>query len=130
MMYNEFCKMLGNGQTVSMDDYKKIEFVYTWSKLIPDYGGKEKIVELFKVGGIELIENLIPAAKIDQQIELEENYIANIQTKVEKYQKIATELDELSENSDVYWEKAGELLDKELDEMEKLEDLKYWFVIV
>lgn len=130
MMYNEFCKMLGNGQTVSMDDYKKIEFVYTWSKLIPNFGGKEKIVELFKVGGMELIENLIPAAKIDQQIELEENYITNIQETVEKYQKIATELDELSENSDTYWEKAGELLDKELDEMEKLEDLKYWFVII
>ncbi|MBO7672249.1 hypothetical protein J6S88_02445 [bacterium] len=130
MMYNEFCEMLGDGWTVSMDDYKKIEFVYTWSKLIPDFLGKKKIVELFKVGGMELIENLIPAAKIDQQIELEENYIANIQTKVEKYQKIATELDELSENSDVYWEKASELLDKELDEMEKLEDLRYWFVII
>lgn len=128
-MYSEFSKMLSNGQTVSMDDYKKIEFVYNWSKLIPDFGGKEKIVELFELGGMELIENLIPAARLNKEIEYYQQKFDRLSEKVDKYQKIAIELDELSENSDKYWGKARQIIDEMGDMMQLIDNLNEKFEV-
>ena len=120
-MYEEFCRMLGNGQTILMDDYKKIEFVYTWSKLIPDFNGKQKIVELFKFGGMELIENLIPAAKLNKEIALNQQKFNKLSADVEKYQKIGTTLDELGEASNKYWNKSKQLLGEMCETMELID---------
>lgn len=130
MMYDEFCELLGDGWTISMEDYKKIEFVYTWSKLIPDFGGKQKIVELFKVGGMELIENLIPAAKLNKEIAWNEQKFNKLSEDVEKYQKIGTALDELCEDSVKYWEKSKQLIDEMCDVMELIDYYNSEFEIV
>lgn len=129
MMYNEFCELLGSGLKVSMDDYKKIEFVYTWSKLIPDYGGKQKIVELFKVGGMELIENLIPAARLNKEIEYNQQKFNKLSADVEKYQIIGTALDELCEDSSKYWNKSRQLLDEMCDMMDLIDNLNEKFEV-
>ena len=129
MMYSEFVKMCGNCQTIFMDDYRKIEFVYNYSPIIPDIGGKEKIVRLFQMGGMELIEQLIPACKIAREMEIAEVEFNYLQEKVQKYQTIAKNLDELSEKSDKYWEKASEFLDAQCCTLDKIDNLKNYFEI-
>lgn len=131
MMYDEFCKMLDNGQTISMEDYKKIEFVYTWSELIPNYGGKQKIVELFKFGGMELIEKLIPSAKIDKLI-YEKRQIADktmercqkLLDVCQKFDEVMYEFNNCFEISDTLWNKNNELLDISCQAMEDIEQLE------
>lgn len=128
MMKNEFEWRIG--REIPMDEYKLIEFVYTWSPIISDYNGKDEIVRLFEVGGMELIEQLVPAAKIAQTKERLIVEIDKIQSKVEKYQTIAEKLDDLSEDSSDYWEKSSKLLDKECDLMDEIENLKAQFKVV
>lgn len=128
MMYEEFCRMLGNGQTVSMEDYKKIEFVYTNCNLFPNIGGKQKIVELYQFGGMELIEKLIPAAKVDQQIEVLQftcRYKSEVLSKMlkicEQFDEIPYEIDDHKSISEKLWKGHGELLDELTDIMEELD---------
>lgn len=117
MMYDEFCRMLGNGQTISMDDYKKIEFVYTNCNLFPNIGGKQKIVELYQFGGMELIEKLIPAAKVDQQIEVLQftcKYKSEVLSKMlnicKQFDEISYEIDDYELISEKLWKGHEELL--------------------
>lgn len=112
MMYSEFCEMLGNSQKISMNDYKLIEFVYTWSPLIPEYDGKKEIVRLFELGGMELIRQLIPACRLIQTKEKLQQRFDKTYEKCESYQTIAGQLDKLHEDSSKYWEKSRELIDE------------------
>lgn len=135
-MYEEFCRMLGNGQTISMDDYKKIEFVYTNCDLIPNFGGKQKIVELYQFGGMELIEKLIPAAKVDQQIEVLQytcNYKSEVLSKMlnicEQFDEIAYEIDDYKSISQKLWKGHGELLEELAELMEELDSYRQSYEI-
>ena len=128
MMYEEFCRMLGNGQTVSIEDYKKIEFVYTNCDLFPNFGGKQKIVELYQFGGMELIEKLIPAAKVDQQIEVLQytcKYKSEVLSKMlnicEQFDEIPYEIEDYKSISEKLWKGHGELLDELTEIMEELD---------
>lgn len=130
MMYNEFCELLGDGWTISMDDYKLIEYVYTWSPLIPDFLGKKRIVELFEFGGMQLIRQLVPACKIAETKEKLSKRCEKAHEICDKYQNIAAALDELSEDSDAYWKKASEFIDEQVDCINKMDEMDKEFEIV
>lgn len=48
---------------VTIDEYSTIDFVYTWHPIIPDVGGKQKIADIYKVGGISLIKDMVKTAQ-------------------------------------------------------------------
>lgn len=67
MMKHEFEKKLG--KPVTRKEYKDIEFVYTFHPSVSNTGGKTQIAELYKIGGIRLIRDMIPTAKKAQELE-------------------------------------------------------------
>lgn len=67
MMKHEFEEKLGKSVTES--EYKDIEFVYTFHPSISNTEGKTQIAELYKIGGIRLIRDMIPTAKKAQILE-------------------------------------------------------------
>lgn len=69
MMRKEFEDLLG--KSVADPVYKEIEYVYTWHPAIDDVKGKQQIVDLFKIGGIGVIRDMMNTATINQAIEAE-----------------------------------------------------------
>lgn len=67
MMKHEFEEKLGN--QVTEKEYKDIEFVYTFHPSVSNTEGKKQIAELYKIGGIRLIRDMIPTAKKAQILE-------------------------------------------------------------
>ena len=67
MMKHEFEKKLG--KPVTRKEYKDIEFVYTFHPSVSNTGGKTQIAELYKIGGIRLIRDMIPTARKAQELE-------------------------------------------------------------
>ena len=66
MMKNEFEALLNKGKVdndakayVNHNDYKLIEYVYNW---YPNINDKQAIVDLFVIGGMTLIRDLLPRA--------------------------------------------------------------------
>lgn len=53
-------------QTVSDDDYKVIEHVYTFYPTLSEVDGKNQIVTLFKIGGMRLMHDMYPSAILEQ----------------------------------------------------------------
>ena len=86
MMKHEF-EAIAN-ITVSEDDYKVIEYVYTWHPLIPEAGGKQKIADIYNVGGMMLIRDMVKTAK---QAEKLENHKAYIRSQINALQREAEE---------------------------------------
>ncbi|MDD2957992.1 MAG: hypothetical protein PHR92_05620, partial [Lachnospiraceae bacterium] len=60
MMKHEFEAGLGN--KVTEEQYRKIQFVYTWHPVISDVHGKDDIVALYKIGGDRLMLDMAPTA--------------------------------------------------------------------
>ena len=54
------------GAQISRQDYNIVEEVYMWHPLIPNAGGKDKIAELYKLGGMTLMQDMFARA---QQLE-------------------------------------------------------------
>lgn len=54
------------GAQISRQDYNIVEAVYMWHPLIPNAGGKDKIAELYKLGGMTLMQDMFARA---QQLE-------------------------------------------------------------
>ena len=67
MMKHEFEEKLGKPVTES--EYKDIEFVYTFHPSVSNTGGKTQIAELYKIGGIRLIRDMIPTARKAQELD-------------------------------------------------------------
>lgn len=67
MMKHEFEEWLG-GQ-VTEKEYKDIEFVYTFHPSISNTEGKTQIAQLYKIGGIRLIRDMIPTARKAQELD-------------------------------------------------------------
>ena len=57
--------------TINEEDWKLVNFVYTWHPNIKDVGGKDQIADIYKVGGIELIKDMRNAAVINCEYENE-----------------------------------------------------------
>lgn len=56
MMQHEFEDRIG--AELTPEEYKIVERVYTWHPAIPNVGGKDKLAEIYKLGGMELIEDM------------------------------------------------------------------------
>ncbi|MBR3232041.1 MAG: hypothetical protein IKF75_05125 [Lachnospiraceae bacterium] len=67
MTKQEFEKI--SGKTVSQGDYANIEFVYQFHPSIPNVGGKEMIAELYNLGGMRLIKDMLPTARTNKDLE-------------------------------------------------------------
>lgn len=66
MMKEEFMaelRKIGYGANVSDDEYREIEYVYTWHPSICDVGGKAQIAALYAHGGILVIRDMAARAK-------------------------------------------------------------------
>lgn len=56
MMKQEFEQRIG--AEVTQEQYRMIEHVYMWHPSIPNVGGKDVIAQLWKIGGMALIEDM------------------------------------------------------------------------
>lgn len=71
MTQEEFeCRL---GRSVSKDDYEKIEKVYLFHPSIDDVSGKDEITTIFKIGGMRLINDMMPTAMRGEELETEIN---------------------------------------------------------
>lgn len=69
MMKHEFEERVGG--TISDNSYAIIEKVYTWHPAISDTDGKDQIATLYKLGGMPMINSMVEAAEIMQDLDRE-----------------------------------------------------------
>lgn len=74
MTYDEFnrkCEQLTGGKNVSVsdDDFKVIEFVYTYHPAISEVRGKEQIALLYTTFGMTVINDMKPRALKARELE-------------------------------------------------------------
>ena len=69
MTKEEFEKLAG--VQVTPEDYKDIEFVYTWHPSISETDGKRQIATLWNIGGLRLIWDMKDTARIAMNLEKE-----------------------------------------------------------
>lgn len=62
--FNERCNV-----SVTENDYKEIEFVYTWHPSISETNGKDQIAMLVETFGMRIIEDMIPTAERAKELE-------------------------------------------------------------
>ena len=62
--FNERCAV-----GVSDQEYKKIEFVYTWHPSISETQGKDQIAMLVATFGMRIIEDMLPTAEKAKELE-------------------------------------------------------------
>lgn len=67
MMKAEFEQRIG--ASISRADYSIVEHVYMWHPSIPNVGGKDKIADLYLIGGMDVIRDMDRRA-----VELEKKY--------------------------------------------------------
>ena len=67
MTKQEFEQRLG--KQVNSADYSIIEYVYTFHPSIGDVGGKDQISELYQLGGMRLIKDMLPTAQKAEKLE-------------------------------------------------------------
>lgn len=67
MTKHEFEEWLG-GQ-VTEKEYKDIKFVYTFHPSISNTEGKTQIAQLYKIGGMRLIKDMLPTARKAQELD-------------------------------------------------------------
>ncbi|MBP5782424.1 MAG: hypothetical protein J6W04_02680 [Bacteroidales bacterium] len=73
MMKSEFEKIIG--RTVPAEDYRVIDYVYTWHPAINNVDGKQQIADLYKIGGMAVIKGMVPATRRAEDIELRINLL-------------------------------------------------------
>ena len=70
--------------TVTAEDYEVIEKVYTFHPIIDEVDGKDQIAKLYAIGGMALINDMVPRAEEAQRIE---NEIFRCRREVEEAQR-------------------------------------------
>ena len=66
-MQNEFEKLVGH--RIENADYKVIEYVYMNHPVISNVTGKQQIADLYKIGGMAIIKDMVKTAKTAEAIE-------------------------------------------------------------
>ena len=89
MNKQEFEKLI-NG-SVSNEDYKIIELVYTYHPSIPEVNGKGQIATLYQLGGIRLIKDMQATAIRGKQLEETITTTKNALSKLEEEYKLFKE---------------------------------------
>lgn len=69
MNKQEFEKKIGGW--ISVEQYWDIEFVYTWHPSVPEFNGKEVIAQLYKIGGMRLIRDMMPTANAWRKLSIQ-----------------------------------------------------------
>ena len=70
--------------TVSAEDYAVIEKVYAFHPIIDEVDGKDQIAQLYKLGGMALINDMVSRAEEAQQLE---NEISHCRREIEDAQR-------------------------------------------
>ena len=91
------------GTQISRQDYNVVEKVYMWHPLIPNACGKDKIAELYKLGGMTLMQDMFARA---QQIEQKDSDLRR------EYAKLREKRDEIRAESQKLGEQITELFEK------------------
>lgn len=56
---------------ISDNDYKSVEFVYTWHPAISEVNGKEQIARIYVDFGMSVISDMIPRSRLMRERETE-----------------------------------------------------------
>ena len=91
------------GAQISRQDYNVVEKVYMWHPLIPNVCGKDKIAELYKLGGMTLMQDMFARA---QQIEQKDSDLRRV------YATLREKRDEIRAESQKLGEQITELSEK------------------
>lgn len=67
MTKQEFEQRLG--KQVNSADYSIIEYVYNFHPSIGEIGGKDQISDLYQLGGMRLIKDMLPTAQKAEKLE-------------------------------------------------------------
>ena len=67
MMQCEFEKLIGT--EINSDDYRIVEYVYMFHPSIDPVHGKKQIAELYKIGGMAVIGDMVRTAKCAERLE-------------------------------------------------------------
>ncbi len=70
--------------TVSAEDYAVIERVYAFHPIIDEVDGKDQIAQLYKLGGMALINDMVSRAEEAQQLK---NEISHCRMEIEEAQR-------------------------------------------
>ncbi len=62
MTREEFVKQLGRNPELSDGAWELVTLVYNFHPTIPDVGGKKVIADLFNIGGMGIIRDMVAAA--------------------------------------------------------------------
>ena len=82
------------GAQISRQDYNIVEEVYMWHPLIPNAGGKDKIAELYKLGGMTLMQDMFARA---QQLEQQDTNLRREYGELRKeYEQVRTEHEQIN----------------------------------
>lgn len=57
------------GKAISDSDYRVVETVYTFHPVIDNVLGKDQIAELYKIGGMRVMRDMLDTAKTAMEIE-------------------------------------------------------------
>ena len=69
MTKQEFEERIGG--EVRQKDYDIIEYVYTWHPAISNTEGKDQIATIYKMGGMCIIKDMQPTAKLMEELDAE-----------------------------------------------------------
>lgn len=59
------------GGFISVEQYRDIEFVYTWHPSVHAVNGKDVIAQLYKLGGMRLIKDMMPTANAYRKLSIQ-----------------------------------------------------------
>lgn len=71
MNKEEFLIRIKSNNEPTERQWQDIQYVYTWHPSIDDVNGKDQIAKLWDLGGYRLIEDMMPTAKKDQELQEE-----------------------------------------------------------
>lgn len=90
MTKQEFESRLG-GNTVTEEEYKKIEYVYTYYPAIGSVCGKDQIASLYAMLGMTVINDMYPRAAKAEQLEKDiiaaQAHLSRLKIELEKLKK-------------------------------------------
>lgn len=58
---------------ISQDDFVDVNYVYTFHPAISETEGKKQIAQIYKIGGMQLIRDMMPAAQEAADLEEEKH---------------------------------------------------------
>lgn len=103
MMKHEFEERIN--AEISDQDYKTVELVYTWHTAIPNVGGKDMIAQLYKIGGMAVINDMAKSASVRcANIMRMERVVQDVKEEMRSVEEKMEELDAEMRNLRMRWQ--------------------------